>query len=113
MTSPSGASLRAIPFDQAAFRRDLGVQTMAGEAGYDTLERLWYRPTLDVNGMISGFTGEGAKTVIPSFVGAKVSFRLAAKQNPAKCVVENFRGGGKDVPPLTAKGKTCVPTISR
>ena len=55
---------------------------MAGEAGYDTLERLWYRPTLDVNGMISGFTGEGAKTVLPGEARAKVSMRLVPDQDP-------------------------------
>jgi acetylornithine deacetylase/succinyl-diaminopimelate desuccinylase-like protein len=82
MTGEERASLRAIPFDESAFRRDLGVKTMAGEAGYDTLERLWYRPTLDVNGMISGFTGEGAKTVLPGEAKAKVSMRLVPDQDP-------------------------------
>jgi acetylornithine deacetylase/succinyl-diaminopimelate desuccinylase-like protein len=82
MTGEERASLRAIPFDESAFRRDLGVKTMAGEAGYDTLERLWYRPTLDVNGMISGFTGEGAKTVLPGEARAKVSMRLVPDQDP-------------------------------
>lgn len=82
MTGEERASLRAIPFDESAFRRDLGVVTMAGEAGYETLARLWYRPTLDVNGMISGFTGEGAKTVLPAEARAKVSMRLVPDQNP-------------------------------
>ena len=82
MTGEERASLRAIPFDESAFRRDLGVKTMAGEAGYETLERLWYRPTLDVNGMISGFTGEGAKTVLPGEAKAKVSMRLVPDQDP-------------------------------
>ena len=82
MTGEERSSLRAIPFENSEFRRDLGVGKLAGEAGYDTLERLWYRPTLDVNGMVSGFTGEGAKTVLPSEAKAKISMRLVPDQDP-------------------------------
>lgn len=82
MSGEERASVRQIPFDAAEFRRDLDVSELAGEAGYDTLERLWYRPTLDVNGLISGFTGEGAKTVLPSEARAKVSMRLVPDQDP-------------------------------
>jgi acetylornithine deacetylase/succinyl-diaminopimelate desuccinylase-like protein len=53
-----------------------------GEKGRSTLERLWSRPTLDVNGMWSGYTGEGSKTVLPSFAAAKVSMRLVPDQDP-------------------------------
>lgn len=82
MTGEERASLRAIPFEDDDFQRDLDLETLAGEAGYSTLERLWYRPTLDVNGMISGFTGEGAKTVLPSEARAKISMRLVPDQDP-------------------------------
>jgi len=67
----------------------VGVDTPFGEAGYATLERKWARPSCDVNGLYGGYGGEGAKTVIPSFAGCKVSFRLAADQDPRK-IAEAF-----------------------
>jgi acetylornithine deacetylase/succinyl-diaminopimelate desuccinylase-like protein len=82
MTGEERASLKAIPFEDDDFQRDLNLETLAGEAGYSTLERLWYRPALDVNGVISGFTGEGAKTVLPSEARAKISMRLVPDQDP-------------------------------
>lgn len=71
-----------VPFDEAGFQADTGAEVLAGEAGYSTLERLWTRPTVEVNGLISGYTGEGAKTVLPSRAMAKVSCRLAPDQDP-------------------------------
>ena len=62
----------------------VGVGTAFGEAGFTTLERLWSRPACDINGLYGGYGGAGAKTVIPSFAGAKISFRLAPDQDPAK-----------------------------
>lgn len=73
-----------LPHDDAAYRAELGVAALAGEAGYGTLERTWIRPTCDVNGMLCGYTGEGAKTVLPNRAMAKVSFRLVPNQTPAK-----------------------------
>src|SRR5258707_5422251 len=55
-----------------------------GETGYSTLERQWARPTCDVNGLWSGYQGEGSKTVLPARAGAKFSFRLVPRQDPAK-----------------------------
>lgn len=77
------AALRALPFDEAAWRDELGVAALGGEAGHTTLERLWSRPTCEVNGLLSGYTGEGAKTVLPATAMAKVSFRLVPDQTPA------------------------------
>ncbi len=71
-----------LPFDEASLRRDLGVDALPGEAGYSALERLWARPTLDVNGLVAGHTGPGAKTVIPAVARAKVSCRLVPDQDP-------------------------------
>jgi acetylornithine deacetylase/succinyl-diaminopimelate desuccinylase-like protein len=71
-----------LPFDEEAFRRDLGVGALWGEEGYSTLERVWARPTLDVNGLWSGYTGEGAKTVLPSKASVKLSCRLVPDQDP-------------------------------
>lgn len=71
----------SLPFDEEAYRKDLGVEALEGEEGYTPLERLWARPTFEVNGLLSGFTGEGAKTVLPAAAMAKVSLRLVPKQD--------------------------------
>ena len=62
----------------------LDAPALDGEAGYSVLERLWIRPTCEVNGLLSGYTGQGAKTVLPAKAMAKVSFRLVPDQNPAR-----------------------------
>jgi len=72
----------ALPFDEAQLQADLGAFGLPGEAGYTTLERLWARPTLEVNGIWGGWTGEGSKTVIPAEASAKVSMRFVPKQDP-------------------------------
>src|SRR5690349_12295441 len=76
------AAWRALPFNEKKYRKDLGAPKLFGESGYTTLERVWARPTVDVNGLSSGFTGEGAKTVIPATAMAKVSMRLVPDQDP-------------------------------
>lgn len=78
--------IRALPFEEARFHREAGVSAVNGEAGYSTLERIWTRPTLEVNGLLSGYTGEGAKTVLPSRAMAKVSCRLVPDQSPDEIV---------------------------
>ena len=78
------AQIKALPFDEANFKKEVGVSVLGGEAGYSTLERLWSRPTCEVNGLLSGYTAEGSKTVLPSKAMAKVSCRLVADQNPAE-----------------------------
>ncbi len=76
------ARLSALPFDEEAFRVLTQCGPLQGEAGYSVLERRWSRPTLDVNGLWSGFQGEGSKTIIPAHAHAKVSMRLVANQDP-------------------------------
>jgi acetylornithine deacetylase/succinyl-diaminopimelate desuccinylase-like protein len=76
------AAWRTLPFNEKKYRRDLGAPKLAGESGYNVLERVWARPTFEVNGILSGFTGEGAKTVIPAVAMAKVSMRLVPDQDP-------------------------------
>lgn len=71
-----------LPHSDAAFAGELEVPELVGEKGYSTLERLWIRPTCDVCGILCGYTGEGAKTVLPNHAMAKVSFRLVPDQNP-------------------------------
>jgi acetylornithine deacetylase/succinyl-diaminopimelate desuccinylase-like protein len=77
-------ALAALPFSEAEFQQTTGSPALSGEKGYTTLERIWARPTLDVNGLWCGYQGEGAKTVLPSSAGAKFSTRLVANQDPEK-----------------------------
>jgi acetylornithine deacetylase/succinyl-diaminopimelate desuccinylase-like protein len=74
--------MRALPFSDDGLMHEVGVSALGGEPGYTTLERLWTRPTCEVNGLLSGYTGEGAKTVLPAESMAKVSFRLVPDQVP-------------------------------
>lgn len=75
--------MRALPFDEASFLAEVGAPGLGGEPGYTTLERAWIRPTCEINGLLSGYTGEGAKTVLPARAMAKVSCRLVPDQDPA------------------------------
>jgi acetylornithine deacetylase/succinyl-diaminopimelate desuccinylase-like protein len=74
--------MRSLPFDDEHFRAETGSSELFGEKDFSTLERVWMRPTCEVNGLLSGYTGEGAKTVLPAKAMAKVSCRLIADQNP-------------------------------
>jgi acetylornithine deacetylase/succinyl-diaminopimelate desuccinylase-like protein len=74
----------SLPFNEKQYRKDFGIPKVHGEPGYTTLERTWARPTLEVNGLLSGFTGEGAKTVLPAVAMAKISMRLVPNQDPEK-----------------------------
>ena len=82
LTERERAEFRALPFDQAAFERELGINGVTGEVGFSTLERRWARPTFDICGLTSGYQGEGAKTVLPARASAKISFRLVPNQDP-------------------------------
>jgi len=90
---PTAAELRdwrSLPITEAQMREAMGVTELAGEPGYSVLERRWSRPTLDVHGVMGGFTGAGSKTVIPARARAKVSMRLVPRQDPAR-VLERLR----------------------
>jgi acetylornithine deacetylase/succinyl-diaminopimelate desuccinylase-like protein len=73
-----------LPFNEKKYKKDFGIPKLFGESGYTTLERTWARPTFEVNGLLSGFTGEGAKTVLPAVSMAKISMRLVPDQDPDK-----------------------------
>jgi acetylornithine deacetylase/succinyl-diaminopimelate desuccinylase-like protein len=76
--------LRKAPYDEEGYKKDLGVKELWGEKGFTTYERTGIRPTLEVNGIWGGYTGEGAKTVLPSKATAKISARLVPNQSSHK-----------------------------
>jgi acetylornithine deacetylase/succinyl-diaminopimelate desuccinylase-like protein len=83
-TPEERAKMAKAPFNEAAYKQDLGVTELWGEKGYATNERTGIRPTLELNGIWGGYTGEGAKTVLPSKAYAKISARLVPNQSSAK-----------------------------
>ena len=83
------SSLQRLPFREEGLREEVGAPKLAGEEGFGALERIWARPTLDVNGLLSGYTGEGAKTVLPARAMAKISMRLVPDQD-YRVVEEGF-----------------------
>ncbi len=84
LTEADRAAIARIPYDEASYLAETGAPAVFGEPGYTTRERLWARPTLDVNGLTSGWQGIGSKTVHPAEARAKITCRLVAAQNPAK-----------------------------
>jgi acetylornithine deacetylase/succinyl-diaminopimelate desuccinylase-like protein len=79
-----------VPFDEARIKRIYGLTALDGEAGFTPTERIWVRPTLDVNGIWGGYQGPGAKTIIPAWAAAKLSCRLVPDQDP-KAVSQALR----------------------
>lgn len=122
LTKEERAFFRDIPFDEAAYKKELKVAALGGEAGYTVYEKLWARPTLDCNGILGGYTGEGAKTVLPSKAMAKISMRLVPNQRcdkiaklaidyikkiapkSVKVEVKELHGGNPYVAPLKGRG---------
>ncbi len=91
LTDEERALLAQLPFDEAGWLTDAGdSRAPYGEAGYTTLERVWARPTAEVNGLWGGHTGPGGKTIIPQSAHAKLSFRLVPDQEPGK-IIESLR----------------------
>ncbi len=102
LTDEERAAWKSLPFNERRFKKDLKAPKLYGESGYTTLERLWGRPTFEVNGLLSGFTGDGAKTVLPAVAMAKVSMRLVPDQAPEK-IAELFQAYLKKVTPKTVE----------
>jgi len=98
LTAEEREAMVALAFDEEAFRTGIPVSALVGEAGWTAIERKGARPTLDVNGMWSGFQGEGAKTIIPAHAHAKVSTRLVANQQP-RAVFEALRDYVAEIAP--------------
>lgn len=97
-------ALNQSPFDLEEYKKDLGISDIRGEAGYTTLERTGIRPTLDVNGIWGGYTGEGAKTVLPSKAHAKISMRLVPDQSPEE-IADIFEAHFKSIAPESVQVK--------
>jgi acetylornithine deacetylase/succinyl-diaminopimelate desuccinylase-like protein len=93
-----------LPFNEKQYRKQFGIPKLHGETDYTTLERVWARPTLEVNGLLSGFTGEGAKTVLPAVAMAKISMRLVPNQDPAK-IADLFQAFVEKLAPKTVEVK--------
>ena len=102
LTKKERENFKALPFSEKKYAQELGVKQLNGEKGFSTLERVWARPTLDCNGIFGGFTGEGAKTVLPSKATAKISMRLVPNQDPKK-ISKLFNSYIKKITPKTVK----------
>lgn len=102
VTNAQAAEWDAMGFDERAFLGDVGLRLPVGERGLPALQRLWARPTADINGIWGGYMGPGAKTVIAAEASAKVSFRLVPGQDPAK-VIAGFRQFVADRLPADAR----------
>ena len=98
LSNELAASWDDLGFDHKDFLGEVGLSEPAGEVGRRPLEMIWARPTCEVNGMTSGYTGEGFKTVLPSIASAKISFRLVGTQDPWK-IRESFRKMVSDMLP--------------
>lgn len=101
LTKQERANWKALKFNQKAALKQIGLPPAAdiGEAGFTAVEREWGRPTAEINGIVGGYTGKGAKTVIASHASAKVSFRLVANQDPAKITKQFFKWCKDRTPP--------------
>jgi acetylornithine deacetylase/succinyl-diaminopimelate desuccinylase-like protein len=97
-------AINKAPFNLEEYKKELGIDDIQGEKGYTTLERTGIRPTLDVNGIWGGYTGEGAKTVLPSKAYAKISMRLVPDQNNAE-ITELFTKHFTSIAPKSVKVK--------
>ncbi|NBQ47024.1 MAG: dipeptidase, partial [Sphingobacteriia bacterium] len=104
LSAEERAEMAKAPFDLAAYKKDLAVGDVYGEKNYSTIERTGIRPTLDVNGIWGGYTGEGAKTVLPSKAFAKISMRLVPDQNSHE-ISELFQKHFESIAPASVQVK--------
>lgn len=104
LTAAERKAFKTLPHSDAKYKKAIGAPDLFGEAGYTTLERVWARPTLEINGIWGGFTGEGAKTVIPAEAHAKFSCRLVADQTP-KDIERKVLSALKKIAPKAVKVK--------
>lgn len=104
LTDDEKKALNSAPFNLEGYKKDLDIKSEWGEKGYSTLERTGTRPTLEVNGIWSGYIGEGAKTVLPAKANAKISMRLVPNQSSTE-IAELFTKHFESIAPDTVKVK--------
>ncbi len=104
LSTQQRATISQAPFDEVAYKKELQLDALQGEAGYNPIEHTGIRPCLDVNGIIGGYTGEGAKTIIPSKASAKISMRLVPNQSPEE-IAQCFADYVQDLAPKGVKVK--------
>ncbi len=104
LTAEERKALNKAPFNLDEYKKELAINDVKGEAGYTTLERTGTRPTLDVNGIWGGYTGEGAKTVLPSKASAKISMRLVPNQSSTE-ITDLFTRHFQSIAPTSVKVK--------
>lgn len=104
LSAEDRAAINKAPFNLEEYKKELGINEVRGEKGYTTLERTGIRPTLDVNGIWGGYTGEGAKTVLPSKAYAKISMRLVPDQDNDQ-ITELFTNHFLSIAPPSVKVK--------
>lgn len=104
LTSDERTAINKAPFDLNKYKAELGIEDVKGEKGYTTLERTGIRPALDVNGIWGGYTGEGAKTVLPAKASAKISMRLVPNQISTE-ITELFTKHFESITPKYTKVK--------
>jgi len=104
LTAAQREAINKAPFDLNHYKKDLDIDDIKGEKGYTTVERTGIRPTLDVNGIWGGYTGEGAKTVLPSKAHAKISMRLVPNQISSE-ITELFTKHFQSLAPKSVKVK--------
>lgn len=102
LTKKEKDNFKRLKFSEKKFAREAGVNELYGEKGFTALEHIWVRPTLDCNGIFGGFTGKGAKTIIPSVATAKISMRLVPDQDPKK-IAREFTKHIKKIAPKCVK----------
>ena len=98
LTKKERENFKRLKFSEKNFAKEIGLKKLYGEKGFTTLERIWARPTLDCNGIFGGFTGKGAKTVLPAKATAKISMRLVPNQDPNK-IAKQFTKYIKELAP--------------
>jgi len=119
LTAEDRAEIARAGFDEVAFRHDLGLEELWGEAGWTIRERIWGRPTLDLNGIWGGFQGEGTKTVTPNRAHLKVTCRLVPDQDPVQIIelirkhVEAHRPPGATIEVVSGKGSAKPYVVDR
>jgi acetylornithine deacetylase/succinyl-diaminopimelate desuccinylase-like protein len=132
LSAKERSAFKKLPWNDKKYAKELGVRTLYGEKGFTTLERVWARPTLECNGIWGGFTGEGAKTVLPSKASAKISMRLVPDQTSGKVAklferhirkiaprtvsvtVRNLHGGEPAITPIDSPGvRTAVIALEK